>query len=198
MMAASWVFAYIYQMSYLIATSDVIDGQCYSLAFWASPFAKRAFGFITFLAKYLFPVAIITACYTSMLVSLRRKRNMAGRSQRGADNFQKAQQNLLKTLIIIVACFILCISWNQLLFLFFNLGAFKLDFTIWYYHMTVILYFMNCCVNPVIYIVQYTEFKKATWKLFCRGRVYPAVESSVVTEAHTDKPESSRANGSHV
>ena len=40
------------------------------------------------------------------------------------------------------------------------------DFTGWFYHFTVIAVYANCCVNPFIYAVHFTEFQRGAVRLF--------------------------------
>jgi hypothetical protein len=48
--------------------------------------------------------------------------------------------------------------WNQIYFLMHNLG-FVVDFTSSFYNFTVIMVFVNCCVNPIIYTVKYEQVR---------------------------------------
>lgn len=75
-----------------------------------------------------------------------------------------ARRNTIRMLILVCLCFILCWSWNQFFYLAFNVGV-KVDFSSAYYQFSVVAVFFNCCLNPVIYLTQYDEFKAAVKKL---------------------------------
>ena len=79
---------------------------------------------------------------------------------------ERARKNVLKTLIIVVCSFVFCWSWNQIYFLIFNLGGGSIDFTGAFYNFTVVMVFMNCCINPFIYVAKYEEFRRAMRNLF--------------------------------
>ena len=72
----------------------------------------------------------------------------------------QARRNTIKTLILVSLCFIVCWIWNQIYYLLFNLG-YNLDFGNNFYHFTVIMVFVNMCVNPIIYLLEYEPFKRA-------------------------------------
>ena len=76
------------------------------------------------------------------------------------DKFQLARRNTIKTLLIVGCCFIVCWSQNQVLYLMFNLG-YDLDWNSKYYHFTVLMVFVNCTVNPLIYLIKYQDYQIA-------------------------------------
>jgi len=61
--------------------------------------------------------------------------------------------------------FIVCWTPNEILILLSFLGGYNLDFTSWYYHLTVVLVFINSCINPFIYAIKYHEFQQAARRL---------------------------------
>jgi hypothetical protein len=69
-----------------------------------------------------------------------------------------AKRNVLKTLFTVFGCFVLCFTCNEIIFLLYHLGM-ELDFSGALYHFSVIAAFANCCINPIIYAVNYNEFK---------------------------------------
>ena len=85
------------------------------------------------------------------------------------DKFQLARRNTIKTLIIVGCCFVVCWSQNQVLYLMFNLG-YDLDWNSGYYHFTVLMVFVNCTVNPFIYLVKYQDYQIAFREfLWCKN-----------------------------
>ena len=82
------------------------------------------------------------------------------------DKFQLARRNTIKTLLIVGCGFIICWTQNQVSYLLYNLG-YPLDFNGTYFQYTVLMGFLNCTVNPFIYLAQYKDYQIAL-KLFLR------------------------------
>ena len=74
--------------------------------------------------------------------------------------FELAGNNVIKTLFIVVFFFFICFLGIEVLFLFYSLG-FEVDWNSGYYNITVIMLFLNCTINPFIYLVNYKDFQKA-------------------------------------
>ena len=55
--------------------------------------------------------------------------------------------------------FFFCWVWNQTYYLMYYLGYQHVDFTSGFYNFTVIMVFLNCCVNPVIYSIRYEQVR---------------------------------------
>ena len=76
---------------------------------------------------------------------------------------EKAKENILKMLTYVTASYFICWIPNKMYVMMYMLG-FTSDFGI-LYQSTVILVFINCCTNPIIYIATYNAFKKALTSL---------------------------------
>ena len=74
-----------------------------------------------------------------------------------SSTYRLAKRNVLKTLLTVFGCFVLCASCNEFLFLlyFFDISV---DFGGVFYHFTVFAVFSNCCFNPLIYAFKYNDF----------------------------------------
>ena len=166
---AAWCPGFILNPSFVILTSRVVDGRCKSCAFFVNDFWRRTAGVILFVIQYLVPTLCFITCYSRIYLYLRRRIEPEAQASGNAAAAAKARvrRNVLKTLVIIVVCYIVCNSWNQFSFLAFNFGA-PLNYTSTFYHFTVILMFTNCCINPVVYTVQYQRYKTELRKLFCK------------------------------
>ena len=83
----------------------------------------------------------------------------------GKDKFQLAIRNTIKTLLIVGLCFIICWSQNQVRYLMFNCG-YELDFNSTYHQLTILMVFLNCTVNPFIYLIKYSDYQEALKTFF--------------------------------
>ncbi|KAI0211258.1 Somatostatin receptor type 2 [Lamellibrachia satsuma] len=167
MAAASWFAGLIDILALVVPTTGVIDGRCYVMTLFASPGWKKFCGVGLFITQYLIPITVFITCYSRIFVFLRSRISPQGQTSGNEVAVQKARasRNVLKTLVIIVVCYILCNSWNQFTFLAFNFG-YAVDYNGWYYNFTVIAMFLNCCANPFIYALKYEIFQKEFRMLF--------------------------------
>lgn len=174
MMAVAWIVGFMYVFCLSIAMQTVVDGNCTQYGVWRNKTVKKVRGAFTFTVKYLAPIVILVYCYGSMIKSLNGKAAVIVASDKRNQKMRKAQRNIFKTLLGVVICFILCVSYNQFLFLGYNLGLYQIDFTSFMYHLSVSLYYLNCFVYPFVYLFKYPEFKATLYGLFKRNRVSPA------------------------
>ena len=81
---------------------------------------------------------------------------------------EKAKLNIVKTLAIITGCYFICWVPNKILVLLYSTGTIATFPRI--FGFTVILAFINCCINPIIYIGKYDAFRTGLSLLFrsCR------------------------------
>ena len=75
----------------------------------------------------------------------------------GSDDVVHARTNVIKTLATVSVFFVFCWAWNQTYYLMYYLGYEHVDFTSAFYNFTVIMVFLNCCVNPLIYSIRYDQ-----------------------------------------
>ncbi|KAI0212292.1 hypothetical protein LSAT2_002769 [Lamellibrachia satsuma] len=167
MAAASWFPGLIVMLALLVPTSGVIDGRCSVLTLFPSLWWQKFCGVALFIAQYLIPITVFMICYGRIFIYLRSRVSPQAQTSGNEVAVQKARvsRNVLKMLVIIVVCYILCNSWNQFIFLAFNFG-YAVDFSGGFYNFTVIAIFLNCCANPVIYALKYDIFQKEFRKLF--------------------------------
>ncbi len=176
LIAVTWILGQVYNMVTTIPTSKLQDGVCINVNIWPSPAAKVVAGVSVFVLTYLLAVLIMIYCYTKMIISIHYRvtsnatlpkiRSVAEKQR--AEKMAKVRRNIIKTLILVGLCYIICWSLNQFQFLLFNLGH-GLDFTSIFYHIGVYLVFMNSFINPLVYALQYRQFQIATKKLLCKS-----------------------------
>ena len=83
----------------------------------------------------------------------------------GKEKFQLARRNTIKTLLILGVCFIICWSQNQIIYSMYNCG-YGVNFNTTYFQFTVVMVFLNCIVNPFIYLIKYRDYQEASRVFF--------------------------------
>ncbi|XP_070546551.1 phe13-bombesin receptor-like [Ptychodera flava] len=100
----------------------------------------------------------------------------------------KIRKKIVRTLSVVFGTFALCWAPNHLYFLALNSGA-SIDTDSVAYEVTVLLAFMNACLNPFIYSFTNSNFRQALRKVFCcDNKTAPATESLVRTHSMTEIP----------
>ena len=172
LMAAIWMLGPTYNALFMVPTSRVQGGVCTVYTVWPNALTQRATGLLTVLVQFVVPIILIVFAYIRIAVVLKNSTGGATgayASSNRDERIRRARQNVIKTLLLVSACFVLCWIWNQVYYLLFNLGYDKIDFNSAFYHFTVIAVFCNCCLNPIIYSLKYQQFQKAVKKLFYCG-----------------------------
>ena len=144
----------------------------------SSSVVKRLIGVSWFSLTFLLPVLLHVYCYFRMFYTLwirmknviDRKEIIDERNEDNPINTQKEMKNVVLTLITITACFVTCWFCSQLFVLLYHFGYPM----VWggnFYHFTIIAVFCNSCINPIVFILQYKQFKEQAKKIICTLRV---------------------------
>ena len=127
----------------------------------------RVFGVFLVTIEFIVPLIILAYCYTRILWIIRaRIGSKMGSEDTQRAKFEIARNNVIKTLFIVVFFFFMCSLGIEVLFLFYSLG-FEVDWNSGYYKFTVIMLFLNCTINPFIYLINYKDFQQALIRQFC-------------------------------
>ena len=157
-----------FEYEHLNLTFQLVSGQCLTRMLWLSDAFRRGFGVCIVFTDFLIPAAILIYCYCWILWILRQRITSgldSGTSGQdsgtsGLTKFEIAQRNVIRTLLIIVLFFFLCIGYANIFYLMYTLG-YKIDWNSGYYTFSVVMVFLNCTVNLFIYLFNYKDFRKA-------------------------------------
>ena len=158
-----------------------MDGECRIVYSWPNDVTNAAVGILIISVLFIIPFIILIYCYVGILWMLSKRISTEISDSRVGNNkvenvtdlqkdkFQLARRNTVKTLLIVGCCFIICWSQNQIIYLMFNFG-YELDLNSTYLHVTILMVFLNCTVNPFIYLIKYTDYQIAlTAFLHCKA-----------------------------
>ena len=144
-------------------------------ALWPSDAVKTAFCIGIMFIQFFIPVLVLIMCYGKIVWVLTRRINtdsginFKGTNQAaetGRDKFQLARRNTIKTLLIVACCFVICWSQNTILYFMYNCG-YDINFNTAYYEFTILMVFLNCTVNPYIYLINYRDYQEALKTALC-------------------------------
>ena len=128
---------------------------------------QSIFGVFVVFIEFLAPLLVLVCCYRRILWIIRARigsKITSGNKQTA--EFELARNNVIKTLFIVVFFFFVCFLGTEIYYLFYNLG-FKVDYNGGIYKFTVIMVFLNCTINPFIYLLKYEDFQRALMRQFC-------------------------------
>ena len=143
-------------------------GECV-FGFWPNALLRRIVGVFLVCISFILPLSILLICYGRIIwILTRRIDSNFSKTRNQNDKFELARTNTLKTLMTVALAFIICWSNNQIYYLMYNLG-YHVNWNGTYYKFTVLMVFLNCTINPFIYLIKYQDFQKALKSLLCCG-----------------------------
>lgn len=127
---------------------------------------QKVIGFIAIFIEWAFPLLVFIIAYSRILYMIRSKAtSQIGEANKSREMImQRGARNTIKMMISVALAFILCWSPNETIMLMSNLG-FNIDFRSTYYMVTSVLVIMNSILNPIIYCLQYEQFRLAALEL---------------------------------
>jgi len=84
----------------------------------------------------------------------------------------RAKRNVIKTLALVGCGFIICWSGTEVSYYFNDVGVIQLDFSGAFYNFTNVMVFISCCINPVVYCIQYKQFQNGVKYVLSHNSVW--------------------------
>lgn len=199
-MVSVWVFGLTYGWAYAVPSSGMVGGFCEILSLWPSVFWQEFFGITNLVIQFLLPLAVMAYYYIHMIAVLRGKTRVAPMHTAAAGNAHsakssKAQRKILKMLLLISFCFVLCWSWNEILVALMSFG-YSVELAGPFFEFTVIMVFLNCCCNPFIYAFKHEGIRTELLRLLPKSRrVSPETSTMQVSTIDTPQGTLTRYSG---
>ena len=119
----------------------------------------------SYCTEFILPIFILFYCYERILWVLTRRMDSNLSNQNFT--FEVARRNTLKTFVLIGVSFIICWGPDQIYFLLYNLGyQMNIDKNSSFIKFVIFLVYLNCTINPFIYIIKYKDYHVALKELF--------------------------------
>ncbi|XP_062385124.1 gonadotropin-releasing hormone II receptor-like [Sardina pilchardus] len=135
--------------------------QCVTHGSFQHRWQETAYNMFHFVTLYVFPLLVMSFCYTRILIEINRQmhRNKATKGggepclrRSGTDMIPKARMKTLKMTIVIVASFVVCWTPYYLLGIWYWFQPQMLQVTPEYVHHALFVFGnLNTCCDPVIY-----------------------------------------------
>ena len=167
-----WFFSAVCNILSFVPVSSIVDKVCLAWASFPNSLAASVTG-VSYLLYYLaVPASMMIGCFCHMIYVVHKKTRVTVPLGTIAF-FNQTKLNMLKTLIIFGVTYICCWSYNIWVF---RLGIFMVIdasfYLTWEFHLSVLLLFASCSINPFIYAINYKKFwqnlKICVEKVSCR------------------------------
>jgi len=184
-MVFAWIGGTAVAAAVTIATTNVVDGVCYTQVFWKSQSARMAYGIWHFLSFYVILVVIFFVGYGRILIAIRRQaRVMAVYSAAGSSTTQtqskKIKTNVIKTMMLVSVLFTITLAPGKIYFFLANVSdGFTIRETSFY--TVLVIGYLYICINPFIYAINFDPVRRVLIGLIpCKQTTQP-VESIEMT-----------------
>ena len=123
--------------------------------------------------QFICPVIILIYCYGRIAWTLTRRidsnlgtdTSTSEVENKTSNKFLKARNNTIKTVLLVGICFILCWVNDEVYLPMYFLG-YDVDWNGWYYRFCISMVYLNCTINPFVYLIKYQDYQRAL-KDFC-------------------------------
>jgi hypothetical protein len=165
---AVWVFGFLYRSIATLPVVTVIDGVC-RVSTFKSAAGKMAFGLGVFLGDFLLPICTITICYIQITRKLRR---INATSTASSSTTPGVRRNIIRLLMAVTVVFLMTVGPRQLMVFYLTVTQQPINITSLSYLVTLCLNYVNCSINPFVYLFKYDDFRHGAMKLLrIKGKV---------------------------
>ena len=167
-MAFAWISGFVYHMSLAFDTTDT-NNVCYPYTsmYPMIPMSKLGAGIFYFLASYVIVLLTSVFCYWKILMTIRRQarvmasHNPAGPSTTQTHQSHRIQSNVIKTMILVCAFFVIAWAPEKILVLVTNLRLINISVPILVVgNVGMMLGFLYICANPFIYATKFDPVRR--------------------------------------
>jgi len=187
--ALAWFLAILYNTVYVLYSTEVIDGFCHSYMIVDDDAGNTAASITYFVFFHFLILVIFVFCYWRILLAIRRQaRVMASHSAAGPSNASqvqslKIQNNVIKTMILVSALYV--ITWMPYNIYYLLASEELITYTSFfdsrYYALTMIA-FLYTSTNPFIYATKFNPVRKILVRMIpCKNTAVQRTDGSMGT-----------------
>ncbi|KAM3592004.1 uncharacterized protein V6R79_011217 [Siganus canaliculatus] len=178
--ACVWTLALVFSAPYLSYYAQVeLSGTAVCLPAW-EPWPRLIMDMITFVFGYLVPVLVLGVTYARTVRCLWTSVDPV----KDVSESRRAKRRVTKLVVLVAALFCLCWLPHHLVVLCMWFGHFPLNRTTYVLRvLSHLLAYANSCLNPVVYALVSTHFRKGFGKVFGCSRTRTEVSKVHVVQA---------------
>ena len=150
------------------ATTSLVDGTCYNYINLHNPTIRALLTPYYISVACIVPACVMFYAYAAIWLTLKKSQTMQSQNANNeSTTLRTAQVHLIQTCVILMVLFF--VAWFQHAILFFLLQLNVVQDPYGYlYYGSVVLIYINCCLNPFVYSVRYESFQIQLKALFCK------------------------------
>lgn len=114
-----WITGLLTHMIGSSIANSIKDGQCKLYSNFI-PNGRKLYGTFLLVVEWIIPISILLISYIHMTWNIHRSRKLNAQNE---DKKITARNNLYKTLLVIAIGFLVCNSWNAVVFFLMNMGV---------------------------------------------------------------------------
>ena len=168
-------FGPLLHFCFIIPLGNITADQTCNLYSGPNKMVSQIVGLCSVIIQYFFPLGVFIFCYSRMAWLLHRRVGHASESggqQTRNESMARARSNVFKTMALVSLMFVHCWTMNQMYWFLFNLGV-NVTTNSDFYNSTLAMIFINCCTNPIIYIIKYESFQKGILHVLSCNKIHP-------------------------
>lgn len=176
--AGLWLFTFMWCLFPLIGWSSYGPEPGFagcSITWYSTKPSDKAYIMCLFIVFFFLPIIVITFCYTSVYIEVRKMtKDAVGRWGQNALPTQQtmhAQRKTIRMSVVMVLAYL--IAWTPYAVVSLYSSFIASDITPLLSVMPAFFAKLSSCYNPIIYFFMYSKFRKAAKKLFTRHVVAP-------------------------
>ena len=155
---------------------------------WPTRLLSSIWGVLMIGIQFIGPVIILVYCQGRIAWTLTRRIDSDFGTENSASEvenkiskkFQKARNNMIKTVLLVGICFIIC--WvNDEVYLLMYFLDYDVDWNGLYYKFCISMVYLNCTINPFVYLIKYQDYQRAL-KNFCFKHQFKLIDGHPETE----------------
>ncbi|XP_041485774.1 galanin receptor 2a-like [Lytechinus variegatus] len=191
-----WITSIVVYVIFIATTVSVDPVKHTCILSFSSPAWKAVYGYFMFSFRLLFPCIIMLVTQVAIVRALQRS-SVRFQGQMAVSFHVKARNRVLKLMLVVIIIYVLTWGPGQVSFFLFTIGVLPPSYIGSTLHTSIILLTtLNSCMNPVIYIAWFREFRVALKQMFsCQKRedsspVFDNVPESTTATSTTQRSDS--------
>ncbi|ELU01551.1 hypothetical protein CAPTEDRAFT_72520, partial [Capitella teleta] len=166
LLAMSWLVPFCWLLPFILVSTKTENGECSYQGFWPSAGLASFYGWTYIMMFYFIPFAFFIFSYGHMFWTLQKRNVQVGENQQPGGHVSKAQVNIIKTMVLVSACFAILWAPAQLYYFAYIIGLYPGEYLSLAYYIFNIICFTNSVINPFIYALKIAEFREMVLVMF--------------------------------
>lgn len=160
-LAVIWITTFSVYFIFVMTVVGVNPGSHRCYLHYGSTSSQVVTGVFYLIYRLILPTTVMLSTQISIARSLQRRSARYG-SKKGVSFHVKARKRVLQLMLIVILVYIICWGPGQIFFVLYSVGAISPTWIGSTFHtFVIVLTAYNSCLNPIIYVAWFPEFRVA-------------------------------------